>query len=124
MRAVICRDNTGLDGLELREVPDPVAGPGQVVIDIHAASVEFVDTLIATGRYQIKVPTPFTPGNNCAGVVTEVGDGVDGFSVGDRVHGATRDGDRLVVFHLQADSLGELRQRIESARRGVSVEVS
>jgi NADPH2:quinone reductase len=87
MRAVVCEDLDGLDGLVLREMPDPVAGPGQVVVDVHAASVESVDTLIATGRYQLKVPVPFVPGNNLAGVVSAIGPGVNRFQLGDRVHG-------------------------------------
>jgi NADPH2:quinone reductase len=57
------------------------------VVEVKASAVDFVDTLIAAGRYQIPVPTPFTPGNDFAGVVREVGPDVARFSVGDRVHG-------------------------------------
>lgn len=74
MRAVLCLDDGGLESIELREVADPTIGPDQVLVEVHAASVEFVDTLIATGLYQIKVPTPYTPGNNLAGVVLAVGE--------------------------------------------------
>ena len=87
MRAVLCESSDDLGGVVLTEVPDPVAGPGQVVVDIEAASVEFVDTLIMTGRYQIKIPPPFIPGNNLAGTVRSVGEGVETLAVGDRVHG-------------------------------------
>jgi len=87
VRAVLCLDDGGLESIELREVADPTIGPDQVLVEVHAASVEFVDTLIATGLYQIKVPTPYTPGNNLAGVVLAVGENVSGFGVGDRVHG-------------------------------------
>lgn len=55
--------------LSVGEVPDPSASAGQVVVDVEAASVDFVDSLIAAGKCQIPVPTPFTPGNNFAGVV-------------------------------------------------------
>ncbi len=48
----------------VREIDDPVPEPGQVLIEVQAASVDFVDTLIVTGRYQITIPTPFTPGHN------------------------------------------------------------
>ncbi|MCF2533940.1 NADPH:quinone oxidoreductase family protein [Yinghuangia soli] len=77
----------GLAGLAVREVADPVPGAGQVLVEVKAASVDFVDTLIAAGRYQIRVPPPFTPGNNLAGVVREVGPDCTRFAVGDRVHG-------------------------------------
>lgn len=87
MRAVVCETTEGPDGLVVRDVPDPVAGPGQVLVEIEAASVDFVDTLIATGRYQVEVPVPFVPGNSLAGTVAAVGDGVTRFAVGDRVHG-------------------------------------
>ncbi len=87
MRALICDGDGDRRELVVRDVPDPVAGPGQVVVEVHAASVDFVDTLIASGRYQISVPTPFTPGNNVAGVVVEVGPDCASLRVGDRVHG-------------------------------------
>lgn len=87
MRAVLVESNDIPHGLALRDRPDPTAGSGQVVVAVEAASVDFVDTLIAAGKYQIPVPTPFVPGNNLAGTVIEVGDGVTRFAVGDRVHG-------------------------------------
>jgi NADPH2:quinone reductase len=87
MRALRCEDTSSLEGTVLRHIPDPIAGPGQVLVDVKAASVDFVDTLIAVGRYQIPVPVPFTPGNNLAGVVREVGPGCNRLAVGDRVHG-------------------------------------
>jgi NADPH2:quinone reductase len=87
MKALRCEDTAGLGGLAVRAIPDPAPGPGQVVVEVKAASVDFVDTLIATGRYQIPLPVPFTPGNNLAGVVREVGPDCRRFTVGDRVHG-------------------------------------
>jgi NADPH2:quinone reductase len=63
----------------------PVVGPGQVLVDVRAAGVNFVDGLFVQGLYQIKPPTPFTPGSEVAGVVSALGDGVDGVAVGDRV---------------------------------------
>ena len=87
MRALRCADKGGPASWTLEDVPDPRAGEGQMVVEVQAASVEFVDTLIATGKYQIPVPMPFTPGNNLAGVVSEAGAGCSRFAVGDRVHG-------------------------------------
>ena len=78
--------NTGpLEGLEIHEIDGPVPGPGQAVVDVEAAGVNFVDALFVRGAYQIKPPTPFVPGSEAAGVVSAVGDGVSGVAVGDRV---------------------------------------
>ena len=85
MRAVICRSFDGIDALEFGELPDPVAGPGQVLIDVHAAALSFMDTLMVAGRYQMKPALPFVPGSDAAGVVLAVGDGVRHVHVGDRV---------------------------------------
>lgn len=65
--------------------PDPEAGPGQAVVAVAAAGVNFVDALFVAGTYQIKVPPPFTPGSELVGRVVAVGDGVEGLAVGDRV---------------------------------------
>jgi NADPH2:quinone reductase len=104
MEALLCQDTSSLDTLAVRQIPDPVAGPGQVVVEVKAATVDFVDTLIATGRYQIPLPVPFTPGTNLAGVVAEVGPGCVRFKAGDRVHGMTFSGafaERALVSEAQ-----------------------
>ena len=85
MRRVVCNAFGPLDDLVVEDGPDLSAGPGQVVVDVKAAGVNFVDALFVQGKYQIKPPTPFTPGSDIAGVVSSVGDGVSGVSVGDRV---------------------------------------
>lgn len=85
MRRIVCTHWGEPEGLEMHEAEDLTAGPGLVVVDIAAAGVNFVDALFVAGTYQIKFPPPFTPGSECAGVVTAVGEGVEGFSVGDRV---------------------------------------
>ncbi|MFG1946248.1 NADPH:quinone oxidoreductase family protein [Nonomuraea sp. NPDC048826] len=88
MLALRCHDTSDLTtGLRVEEIPDPEPGPGQVVVEVRAASVEFVDTLIARGGYQITLPVPYTPGFNAAGVVREAGPGCTRFRPGDRVHG-------------------------------------
>jgi len=66
MRALRCEDIGSLEGTALRRIPDPVAGPGQVVVEVKVASVDSVDTLIAVGRCQIPIPVSFTLGNNLA----------------------------------------------------------
>lgn len=88
MRALVCRSFAPLDQLAVEELPDPEPGPGQVVIDVEAAGVNFVDALLVQGLYQIKPPLPFTPGGELAGTVSAVGEGVDGVAVGDRVLGS------------------------------------
>ena len=85
MRAVICRSFDGIDALELGELADPVPAPGQVLVDVHAAVLSFMDTLMVAGSYQMRPALPFVPGSGAAGVVLAVGDGVERMRVGDRV---------------------------------------
>ncbi|MBL9013008.1 MAG: NADPH:quinone oxidoreductase family protein [Myxococcales bacterium] len=86
MRAVRVHELTGPSALRLdTDVPDPTAGPGQVVIDVKAAGVNFPDILLTKGMYQFKPAPPFSPGGECAGVVSAVGSGVTSVAVGDRV---------------------------------------
>ncbi|MDF3310161.1 NADPH:quinone oxidoreductase family protein [Rhodococcus sp. T2V] len=73
--------------LQLEEVPDPTAGPGQVLVRVLAAPANFPDVLLCRGEYQIKPPLPFTPGVELCGEVVAVGDGVTRFAAGDRVIG-------------------------------------
>ncbi|GLK79491.1 NADPH:quinone oxidoreductase family protein [Methylopila turkensis] len=87
MLAVLCVDLAGPESLVLSELPDPVAGPGEVVVDVAYAALNFFDTLITRGRYQTKPALPFSPGGEMSGVVAEVGPGVEGLAVGDRVAG-------------------------------------
>ncbi|MBI3693098.1 MAG: NADPH:quinone oxidoreductase family protein, partial [Mycolicibacterium aromaticivorans] len=88
MRAVVCREYGTPEDLVIDELPDPTPGPGQVVVKVHAGAVNYPDVLLIAGRYQIKVPPPFTPGSELAGEVLAVGDGVD-FRPGDRVSATT-----------------------------------
>lgn len=92
MKAVVCRNWGPPDSLALEEVPDPQPGPDQVVVEVRAAGVNFPDVLTVQGKYQIKPPLPFIPGNEFAGIVRTVGPGVTAFGPGDRVIGFTRTG--------------------------------
>lgn len=76
----------------LREIADPVPGPGAVVIDAVAAGVNFPDVLVVAGQYQNRPPIPFTPGKEAAGTVSALGEGVSGLSVGDPVMAFVEDG--------------------------------
>ena len=85
MRAVVCKELGSLDDLAVEERPELSAGPGQVVIDVTAAGVNFVDGLTAQGKYQLKPAPPYVPGSEAAGVVAAVGDGVSSVVPGQRV---------------------------------------
>ncbi|WP_138379662.1 NADPH:quinone oxidoreductase family protein [Luteithermobacter gelatinilyticus] len=89
MKAMIVRECGPLENLKLEEVPDPLAEPGKVVIDIKACGVNFADSLMVGGTYQVKPPLPFSPGLEVAGYIAEVGPGVEGWQVGDRVQALT-----------------------------------
>lgn len=84
MRAIVCRSLTGFEDLHVEELPSPPLQPGSVRIRVRAAGVNFSDTLITKGKYQVKVEPPFTPGMEAAGEVVEVAAGVP-LAVGTRV---------------------------------------
>lgn len=88
MRAVVCHRYGPPEDLVIEEVPDPTPGPGQVLVRVRAAAVNFPDVLLIDGKYQLKIPVPFTPGSELAGDVLAVGAGA-GFAVGDRVLGTS-----------------------------------
>ncbi len=85
MRAVRVHELTGPGALRVDEVPDLQAAPGQVVVDVKAAGVNFPDILITQGKYQFKPALPFSPGGEAAGIVRAVGAGVTTVKPGDRV---------------------------------------
>src|SRR6266446_9195823 len=87
MKAILCTRFGGPDDLELKDLPDPVAGPGEVLVAVKAAALNFFDTLIIAGKYQHKPPFPFSPGAEFAGVVESVDSGVADIRPGDRVIG-------------------------------------
>ena len=89
VKAILCRRFGTPDDLVFADIPDPVAGPGEVVAEVAAVGLNFFDTLIVAGKYQTKPPFPFSPGGEFAGVVESVGAGVTAFAPGDRVMGYT-----------------------------------
>lgn len=92
MKAVVCKNWGPPDSLVVEEKDEPTAGAGRVVIDVKAAGVNFPDVLTVQGKYQVKPVLPFTPGNEFAGVVRSVGEGVSCVKPGDRVIAFTRTG--------------------------------
>lgn len=92
MKAAIAESLESLDSYRLQETDRPVAGPGQVLIRVAACGVGYVDSLVALGRYQVKPPLPHTPGQEVAGIVEAVGEGVAHVAPGDRVMTMTTKG--------------------------------
>lgn len=93
MKALLCKSLGLPDTLVYEEVPDPVPGPGEVLIEMKAAGVNFPDVLMVQGKYQFKPPLPFAAGAELSGVVCALGEGVKNVKLGDRViascgHGA------------------------------------
>jgi NADPH2:quinone reductase len=89
VRAAVCPVHGPPEVVTVTDLPAPAVGPGEVRVQVAAAAVNFPDVLIVAGSYQIEVPPPFVPGSELAGVVTELGEGVEGFALGDRVTGTT-----------------------------------
>jgi NADPH2:quinone reductase len=89
MKAVLCKAFGSADSLVLEEVASPVAKSNEILLNIHAAGVNFPDTLIIQGNYQFKPPFPFSPGGEAAGIVAAAGEKVSAFKPGDRVMALT-----------------------------------
>jgi len=87
MKAILCTRFGGPDDLEYADTSDPAPGQGEVVVAVKAAALNFFDTLLIAGKYQLKPPFPFSPAAEFAGVVESVGAGVSGLAAGDRVLG-------------------------------------
>jgi len=85
MQAWLCENPVGIDALTWQTLPTPQPGPGQVLMAIKAASMNFPDILIVQNKYQMKPPLPFVPGSEYAGVVEALGEGVTHLKVGQRV---------------------------------------
>lgn len=89
MKAVLCKAFGPAETLVLEEIASPTIKKNEILLDVHAAGVNFPDTLIIEGKYQFKPPFPFSPGGEAAGVVSEVGEKVSHLKVGDRVMALT-----------------------------------
>jgi len=101
MRAVRVTEFTDPQEYIIEEIPTPTPGPGELLVAIHTAAINFGDTLIATGRYQVRPKRPFTPGAEFSGTVVAVGDSVTEFEQGDRIAamgfvGSSRSNERIM----------------------------
>jgi NADPH2:quinone reductase len=92
MKALQCVELGGPDKLKINEVDSPSVIPGHVVIDVKSGSINFPDVLMIQGLYQFQPPLPFTPGGESAGIISEVGEDVTKFKVGDKVFAMTGTG--------------------------------
>ncbi|WP_181310059.1 NADPH:quinone oxidoreductase family protein [Nocardioides campestrisoli] len=103
MRALQVITPTGPADVEVREVAEPTAGPGQVLVEVHSVGVSFPDLLLSKGEYQLKPEPPFTLGVDLAGTVAALGEGVEGLAVGQRVAGVLPHGGAAELAVVPAD---------------------
>ena len=105
MKAVLSKETGGPESLVLENVEAPTPGPGEVLVDVAACAINFPDTLIIRDLYQFKPPRPFSPGGEISGTIAALGEGVTGWSVGDRVIAGTGSGGLREQITLQAARL-------------------
>lgn len=118
MRALLSHEPGGPETLRLDELPDPQPGSGEILVRVRAAAINFPDVLIIEDKYQLKPPRPFAPGGEIAGEIEAIGEGVQGWTVGDRVIAVTGFGglaEKVVVPARAAYRLPEERSFEEGA---------
>src|SRR5687767_6233413 len=113
MKAVLCKQFGPPDSLRVEDLPSPRAGPGEAVISVKAASLNFPDVLIIQNKYQFKPPLPFSPGSELAGVVKEIGPGVQGWRPGDKVIAFTTYGAFAEEVKTDASRLVPLPEKMD-----------
>ena len=113
MKALVCKAWGLPETLVLEDQTDPVAGPGQAVIRVRAAGVNYPDALIIQNKYQFTPALPFIPGSECAGVVVSVGEGVQRVRPGDRVIALTASGAFAEKVAASVDALTPLPEGID-----------
>ena len=116
MRALLCHRPGAPDDLTIGELPDPVPDPGQAVVRIEAAALNFFDLLIIAGQYQYKPEFPFSPGAEFAGTVESVGPDVAGIATGDRVIGYSGWGAAREKLAIAADRLIKMPDGLDAER--------
>jgi NADPH2:quinone reductase len=116
MKALLCTRPGGPDDLTLADLPDPQAGPGEAVVRIEAAALNFFDLLIIAGQYQYKPDFPFSPGAEFAGTVESVGPGTAGVAVGDRVIGYSGWGAARQRIAISANRLIKMPDGLDAER--------
>jgi NADPH:quinone reductase-like Zn-dependent oxidoreductase len=118
MRALISHMSGGPETLVLGDLPDPAPGPGDVCVDVGACAVNYPDVLIIEDKYQFKPARPFAPGSEVSGTISAIGEGVTGWSIGDRVFGFTISGGMAAKALIPANNtfrLPDHRSFVEGA---------
>lgn len=118
MRALLSREPGGPNSLRLEEMDDPKPGPGELLVRVRASAINYPDVLIIEDRYQLKPPRPFAPGGEIAGEIEALGEGVDGWSLGDEVIAVTGFGglaEKVVIPAKSAFRLPDERSFEEGA---------
>jgi NADPH:quinone reductase len=116
MKALLCNHYGTPDDLSLANIPEPVPGPGEVLVRVEAVALNFFDTLIIANKYQTKPPLPFSPGAECAGVVEALGAGVTQIAPGDRVMAYTGYGAAREQIIVSANRLIKIPDRLDADR--------
>ena len=127
MRAIVVKQFGSPDTLRVGETPAPVPGPGEVLVAIDAAPINYVDILVIGGAYQFTPELPFIPGKSPAGIVTAVGSGVTSLAVGDRVLATAEQGGYAECVTLPADQCHRLPDDLsfaDAAAMGVVYDTS
>jgi NADPH:quinone reductase-like Zn-dependent oxidoreductase len=118
MKALLSHAAGGPETLRLDDISDPVAGPGELLVRVRAAAINYPDVLIIEDKYQMRPPRPFAPGGEIAGEVEAVGDGVTDWKVGDRVIAVPGFGglaEKIVIPSATAIALPEVRSFVDGA---------
>jgi len=116
MKAVLCTHFGTADELELADIAEPQAGPGEAVVRVKAAALNFFDTLIIAGKYQYKPTPPFSPAAEFAGTVESLGSNVTSFKIGDRVLGFMTYGAARERIAASADRLTKIPDSLDFDR--------
>ena len=116
MKALLCTRYGTPDDLEIADIADPQPAPGEAVVRIKAAALNFFDTLIIAGKYQTKPPMPFSPAAEFAGIVESLGVGVNSLRVGDRVMAYAKYGAARERIAIAADKLIKIPDRLDFDR--------
>jgi NADPH2:quinone reductase len=108
MRAALVRSYGAVENVQLGMAPRPQPAPGEILLDVHAAPVNYVDLVVIGGTYQFLPKLPFIPGKGPAGIVAAVGDGVSGLQPGDRVLAMAEQGGYAEQVCARADQCYKL----------------
>jgi NADPH2:quinone reductase len=108
MKAIVCSSYGPPENLSLEDIPNPVPGDDEALVDVYAASLNFPDGLQIQGKYQFQPPMPFIPGSEVGGVISALGSDLSGFEVGDRVMATPGIGGLAEQVAVKADSLRKI----------------